>query len=318
MKVSYLALFLFLIAHKVIGQTKVDSIPFVAYWQNGDCYNFKVTKLKQQWQGDKLIKNDSATFQANFTVLDSSETGYRIKWAYDIDWSKFSFADSSTSELIKNIAKDMIMEATYKTDEVGQYMGLENFEEIKNKMLNIFDKISEHFEKSGKMPPEQSKKMNQALLKLFSSQELVEQMVAEDILLFHSPFGIIYPVRDTLLYTGEMQNPFGNTPIPARTSIFTNDLDLDNSFCVISQITTINPTDAKKYLLALLPQLGIPANEIKKMAQTSTLDISDKKHFEYWYNPGVPYFIEASKQAILHLGEEKLKRIDITRIQYND
>lgn len=48
MKVSYLALFLFLIAHKVIGQTKVDSIPFVAYWQNGDSYNFKVTKLKQQ------------------------------------------------------------------------------------------------------------------------------------------------------------------------------------------------------------------------------------------------------------------------------
>jgi len=43
----------------------------------------------------------------------------------------------------------------------------------------------------------------------------------------------------------------------------------------------------------------------------------DNKHLEYWYNPGVPYFIEAKREGALQLGKEKLKHVEITRIQYN-
>ncbi|WP_282637078.1 hypothetical protein [Sphingobacterium thalpophilum] len=318
MKIKYIFTFLVLFLMRTGAYAQVDTIPFAAYWAAGDSYDFTITKINQQWQEDRLIRNDSAAFQASFTVLDSLPDGYRIKWAYDIDWSQFSFADSSTSELIKSIAKDMVMNVIYKTDDIGQYVAIENFDDIKNSMLNIFNTLSNHSKKSNKMSAQESEKMNQALYKIFSSEEMVEQMVAKDILLFHTPFGTMYPVKDTLQWKGEMANPFGQTSIPADIKVVVQDVDLDNSFCVISQETTINPADAKAFLLDLLPQLGLQANEMNEITNTSRFDMYDNKHLEYWYNPGVPYFIEAKREGALQLGKEKLKHVEITRIQYND
>jgi len=318
MKISYFLLFLFLFAQKVMGQTKTDSIPFIAYWAAGDSHNFTITKIKQQWQEDNLIKNDSTSFQASFTVLDSSDIGYRIKWAYDIDLSQFANSADSTSNLIKSIAKDMIMEATYRTNEIGQFVELENLEEIKNRTLSIYRTISEYIEKSGKMSAEQSEKMQLTLNKIFSSKELVEQMVAKDIILFHSPFGFQYPVTDTLRYEDKIANLFGGPALQADVRVHVNALDPDNRYCIISQTASINPKDAKKYLMSLLPQLGITDKEMGEIAQTSTFNIVDKKHLEYWYDPGIPNFIESNRQSILQTGDKKVKRVDITKIQYND
>lgn len=318
MKTSYLLLLLFLIAQKIIGQTKADSIPFIAYWATGDSYNFTITKVKQQWQENELIKNISTSFQANFTVLDSSDTGYRIKWSYDIDLSQFTNSDDSTANMIKSIARDMIMEATYRTDELGRFVELENLEEIKARTLGIYSTIFKHMEKSGKMSLEQTEKILQAVNKIFSSKELVEQMVAKDMLLFHLPFGNAYPITDTLRYEDELSNPFGNNALRADVQIYVKAVDLDDKYCIINQISALNTEDTKAYLTDLFTQLGIADKEMDKMIKTSTLHITDNKHLEYWYDPGVPYLIESKRESILNTGDKKVKRVDITKIQYND
>jgi len=318
MKTSYLLLFLFLIAHQVIGQTKADSIPFIAYWSTGDSHNFTVTKIKQQWQENELIKNVSTSFQATFTVLDSSETGYKIKWTYDIDLSQLTNSDDSTANLIKSIAKDMVMEATYKTDEVGQFVELENLEEIKNRTLSIYSTISKNLEKSGKMSSEQTGKILQVLNKIFSSKELVEQMVAKDILLFHLPFGNAYPIADTLHYEDEFRNLLGNSALRADVQVYVKAANLNDNYCTIAQTSTLNSEDAKIYLTHLFTQLGITDKEMDEMINTSTFRVTDNKHLEYWYDPGVPYFVESNRESILRTGDKKVKRVDITRIQYND
>ncbi|RKE52983.1 hypothetical protein [Sphingobacterium detergens] len=318
MKISYFLLLLIFATLKVAGQTKADSIPFIAYWATGDSYNFTITKIQQQWQEDEPIKNVSTSFQATFTVLDSSDTGYRIKWAYDIDLSQFTNSDDSTANLIKGIAKDMVMEVTYKTDEVGQFVGLENLEEIKNRTLSIYSTISKNLEKSGKMSSEQTGKILQALNKIFSSKEMVEQMVAKDILLFHLPFGNAYPIADTLYYEDEFSNLFGNTALRADVQVYVKAASRDDNYCTIVQTSALNPEDAKTYFTNLFTQLGVNDKEMGEMIKTSTLHITDNKHLEYWYDPGVPYFVESNRQSILRTGDKKVKSVDITRIQYND
>ena len=45
-----LILILFLFTFPLFAQTDSTNISFVAYWEEGDSYNYKITKSKQKWK----------------------------------------------------------------------------------------------------------------------------------------------------------------------------------------------------------------------------------------------------------------------------
>jgi len=63
-------------------QVDDDVIAFIAYWSQGDSYDFKVTKTSQTWNNEILEKKDSSQYVANFFVLEENENSYKIQWSY--------------------------------------------------------------------------------------------------------------------------------------------------------------------------------------------------------------------------------------------
>lgn len=80
MKSKFLLLSFLLTSLFSFAQIDSTKVQFVAYWSIGDSYDFKVTKVKQQWKEGKQTKDEKRSYTANFKVIDSTATSYTIDW----------------------------------------------------------------------------------------------------------------------------------------------------------------------------------------------------------------------------------------------
>jgi len=96
MKSQILLTFLFLVTFTLFSQEndELTAIPIVSYWSKGDVYTFLVKKSKKTWKEEDLSKADSSEYSATFTVIDSTETSYTIKWEFENEYSNLSMIPS--------------------------------------------------------------------------------------------------------------------------------------------------------------------------------------------------------------------------------
>ena len=138
---TLLVLLIFTIS--LFGQTDTTKVAFIAYWSKGDSYDFKVTKVKKQWTNDKLTKNDSTQYIANFKVLDSTEKSYTLQWSfknllasnYRENLNKLYEDKQAVNDIIK---KYDVTKVIYKTDEYGEFLEIINWKDISTLMSNMF------------------------------------------------------------------------------------------------------------------------------------------------------------------------------------
>ncbi len=50
----------------LVEQPDTHLFPFVAYWTVGDKYNFEITKIKNKYQNDSLVKADTSIYRSTF------------------------------------------------------------------------------------------------------------------------------------------------------------------------------------------------------------------------------------------------------------
>ena len=52
------------ITTNLLSQIDSTKVAFISYWSIGDSYNFKVSKIKQQWTGGTLTKDQKQDYVA--------------------------------------------------------------------------------------------------------------------------------------------------------------------------------------------------------------------------------------------------------------
>ena len=109
--------FILLLMNSGFSQSKSMTVPFVSYWALGDTYNFKVSKINEQWKEDKLIKIDTTAYLANFEVIDSTENSYKIKWSFQTQLvNNIELSD----RVLEKLAKYQMTHVIYRTSSLGQ------------------------------------------------------------------------------------------------------------------------------------------------------------------------------------------------------
>jgi len=130
----------------LFGQTDTTKIAFIAYWSKGDSYDFKVTKIKKRWTNDKLTKNDSTQYIANFKVIDSTEKSYTLQWtfknfltnSYRENLNKLYENKQAVNDIVK---KYDVTKVIYKTDEFGEFLEIINWKDISSLMSNMLGEL---------------------------------------------------------------------------------------------------------------------------------------------------------------------------------
>ena len=311
MKIKFTGLIILFAYVTCFSQIDTTAVPFVAYWSKGDSYNFKITKIKQKFTKGNLTQNDSSSYIANFLVIDSTATNYKIKWSYKTNLSNFNIPPKSADKF----SKYQITEVIYTTSELGEFLGIENWEEVAGMTKELFSDLIETLADGDDSKKKDLTKTMQPVLKIYESKQGVEQLVFKEIQYFHFPFGLEYNVTEPIIYEDQLPNMFGGKPIRGNAKIYFDSVDFENSFCVLIQEMELNPEDTKDIILTLFKRMKLNNKEMKKAMKEAQFDIRDYNKYEYYYYPGVPLKIETKRESLMDMNEEKAKRIEITRIE---
>lgn len=300
--VSFLFTFL---TFSTIAQEATQSIPFVAYWQAGDSYDFKVTKIKKQWENGNFTKNDSTSYQTNFLVLEETESEYTIQWSY-----QKVFSAAIPGPLEKQLTEGIPSQIIYKTDETGIFKGIENWQEIAKAVNSIFS----HLTIEGELE-EQVANAVKPILNALNTKEGVEMILFKELQYLHFPFGIEYTMGEDIAFTELLPNSFGGDPIKGNSTISLHELDQEKSTCTLLYEMILDPEDTKRAILDLLARMGQSNDEFAKALGNMQFDMRDQNVLKYFYNPGIPINIEFKRETLLTHGGEKVIGIEITRIE---
>ena len=301
-----------LISTNLFSQIDTTKVAFVSYWSIGDSYDFKVSKIKQQWKQGKLTKDKKQDYIANFSVIDSTENSYTIKWSYENDLEN---AYKIPEKLLERFSKYKITEIKYKTSEVGDLIEILNWKEVSETMNSMFDDIIEVLGDKDEKKKEALKTTMQPFKQIYSSKQGVEQLVLKELQYFHFPMGLEYDITKPLLYDEELPNMFGGKPIKAKAKLYFENVDFEESFCVVKQEMSLDPNDTKEILNQVFKQMKLGDKRMKKAFKTAVFKIEDRNVYEYYFNPGIPHRIETVRETIINIDKEKGKRIDKTIIE---
>ncbi len=289
-------------------------IPFVAYWEVGDVYDFKITKIKKRWNEDELIRNDSSSYIARFTVLDSTETNYRIKWTYKTPLTELQLP----VQIIKKVNEFNITEIIYKTNEVGEFITIENWEEVSKAMKSMFSVLIEEISAEEDVSRSDMLKVIRPMMNLYESKEGIESHLLKELQYFHFPFGVEFSAVDTIFYEEDMPNALGGDPIRSDVLLFVDSVDYENSFCILEQGRTLNSEDTKRFLKDFFIRVA-KSDEQNEDMQTalkeSKFDIQDINTYQYYYYPGIPLKISCLRKTIMKFSGENKINIELTKIE---
>ena len=305
--------FILLLMNSGFSQSKSMTVPFVSYWALGDTYNFKVSKINEQWKEDKLIKIDTTAYLANFEVIDSTENSYKIKWSFQTQLvNNIELSD----RVLEKLAKYQMTHVIYRTSELGAFIEIENWQEISTMMQSLLKDLSDAMAADGLAQKEAIDQAFQPLITVYSSKEGIEQVVFKEIHHFHFPFGSEFKVKKTLKYKDLLPNLIGGEPLKANGKIYFKEVDFDENYCVLIQELQINPKDSKRLISEFLGQMKLEkGNEMAQIINTGKVDVRDYNRYAFYYDPGVPVEIDAQRETLIDLGKGKGRKVEKIRIE---
>ena len=309
--------FLVLFSIGIIAQENRNSVSFVSYWSLGDYYEFKVTKSSRQWSGDSLTKNENNSYLASFNVIDSTASGYVVKWVYENDMgSTYDFSE----EVKASLAKYDSLEVIYKTTELGAFVEVLNWKEIGEMMGNLFDELKVALAKGDETKLKALDKSFKQLKKAYSSRVGVESVLLKELQYMHYPMGYEFKLQDTLRYEDQIPNVFGGSPIKGDTELHVDSVDFEQSFCVLKQHMKLNKDDAHKFMLQYVKKIYGSGKKVKRMLKSAIYAVEDENVFEFYYNPGVPHKIATRRETTMMVGDVNMRREDdvLIELRYQD
>lgn len=230
-----------------------DSIvQFVGYWELNETQVYRIDNEKYKVKDNDTVNRQSVSYDVEITVVDSTSTSYTLRWAYkNFDLKGI---DSLTAKVMK-ITENM--EIIYKTDELGVFREVLNFEEIKS----VVDKTIGVFEEEMKETPNIQVILNQ-VKKTVASKESIESISMTEVQNFHKAFGVQMNINEVYNSETEVQNLYGGEPFSASLESEVVSVDKENETALVKIFTTVDSkqvTDATfSYLKAMAESMNAP------------------------------------------------------------
>jgi len=312
MRLSFLFIFALIIQISASCQTDTNVVPIAAYWDTGDVYNFRITKLKQTWQGKKLTQNDSTQYLARFQVISSDTASYTIRWSFKNPLlESFRLPDNSRTRL----SKYENMEVNYKTDEFGAFTGVENWREISTMINDLIHEVISLKSTESESDTNEFNKALEPVISVYNSRRGIEQLLVKELLMFHFPYGKAYTRGKVYNYTEKLPVMMNTGPAIGNGIIFIRQVNMHDHRCEVVQRLAILPDSAKSFMRQYFIDLGMKPEAIGMSIAASRLEINDDNIYDFYYQPGIPAKITVTRETLIDILEDKIKQFDQTIIE---
>ncbi|WP_156305398.1 hypothetical protein [Sphingobacterium endophyticum] len=257
-------------------------------------------------------KVDSNVYIAELAVLDTLNEEYLLKWKIDFQY----LSNEIPSELRAEIKESLDLEIIYKTDILGNFIGIENWEVLSGHVNNYLKRLTKMIaERLG-----QSNNIDQDMEKFYSaltSKESLEYLIYKEIPTLHSLYDISVPTSGSMEFENEGTTPFSKSPQKFKTKITLLDID-EYGLCSLKEETGLEQESMKKIMSDFLKENlpNIPEEkEFNEALKLIKLDISKVKTQSIDYNDGVIHFINYDTRVSIYLPEGNRTNYETIRIR---
>jgi hypothetical protein len=259
-----------------------------------------------------VILNDSTTYRAKFEVLNADTGSYTIKWSFkNYLFDLLKMPASSRKKLSQYTQTEVI----YKTDELGAFIGIENWQSISNMVTALVNEMMNNAGKDKSTDLESLKQSINPLLSVYKTKRGIEMLVFNELQIFHFPFGHQYVKGDIYNYQELIPGLQENVPVKANGILFVRKADTENKTCELVQRLKILPDVKEKALRDFFKSIEMKYGAIEEAVQTSIFQVADNNIYFYNYHPGIPVKINVQRDTQIDVLENKIRKLDLTIIE---
>ncbi|MCP9234524.1 hypothetical protein [Lewinella sp. JB7] len=271
------------------AQADTTQYPFVAYWSVGDTYNFEVAKIKLDYRNDTLTKADTMRYRSTFEVLEENDSSYLIRYYFGTDMEMTQVIPPPITEMLSAYDLSSI---TYRTNEVGAFQRLENWETFADAMQATFDAMTADALKSPGMDSALFRSIMDPLAATYTTEAGILNKLVDELQHLHFFYGYSYGRYDTLRYSNHFQNMYGGPPFPVQSTLLVEEADWSEDYVVMRHYNQVTPEANDIFIQSM--RLAYPALVEKDPDGFDQLsyDVYDDNWYAFYYNPGIPIKIE--------------------------
>lgn len=254
-----------------------NSVPVVAYWQKTDVKKLSITRTTKKTEAGKTTVFNTNTCEAQLKIVDSTTEGYTIDWTY----KDAGTAAKNSPELSGITSLFTNLNIRYKTDDVGSFKELVNYEEVKKFLYTAMDALFQLAKDTSGI-----NMINTEFKKILSSRESLQQLLLRDISLYHTAYGVEYSFTPQ---TGETSLPnfLGGEPWPAQLSLKLSQLKTKEDFAQVQMNQEIDQEKAAIIMKQFISRIAASqGKEVPKDALPSVLIIKDHNEFDIVLSSG--------------------------------
>lgn len=314
---------LLLIPFSLHAQIDSTQVPFIAYWNLGDNFDFEIKKSEKIFIGKKtkdsiyqaeLKSSNQHTYHVNFRVLDSTNVDYTILYSFDnaiLNLSRFNLKPDEDYH-------DQRISLIYKTTTDGEFVEVLNWDEVAALFNEYFTSISENLKDQKIYSPQMDNYLN-LLKSAYGSKENIEDLIIHDITLIHFPLAGVYDTRETTTYEDIYYHPFLEKTYPLNCSFNFENIHLDDYEITMKYKSHSEIPDGKEAIMTIM-------KDIINFEDTPDLDVSnfnidENMTYDFYIYPGIPKRIQHEKMATVEINGINLinlEKYDIDLLNDND
>jgi len=242
-----------LLSTKVLGQInlKDSTVQVIGYWNNKEKQTYSITTEKYKVKGSDTTEREFVAYEVDITIKDSTAKSYTIEWFYKN--CKIQTNNLFTKKLTSLISQDMSV--IIKTDEMGAFVEVVNWQEVKRHINKCTDLLKKEF----KDIPKIDEIINQ-VESMFSSKEAIESFAIKDIQQFYTFHGGKYKLREESNAKMKLLSIYGGQTVDADVTVTLEEINFIDKNSTIRMRQTVDSkqlTDAfYEYIKKLSTSLG--------------------------------------------------------------
>jgi len=223
-----------------------STVQVISYWDKGEKQNYSISLEKIKLKDTDTISKELTTYDVEVSVLDSTKNSYTVQWDYK------NFKSTSEDEISKELSKiSKEMKVIYKTDELGSFIEIVNWKEIKDYNQKAIAVIKKKYSKEPKMA-----NIIKQLENTFSSREAIESASIKDIQQYHSFHGGKYRLQEELSERIKVPNLLTNVPFDANYSLYLDEINEDDNNYIIRSNQVVDSTQLIEATFQFLSSLA--------------------------------------------------------------
>lgn len=253
---KYICVLLILISFGFTSVAQINMLDstaqVVGYWNKGEKKTYRIVIEKAKQNGKQILSKDSAVYEIDLTVLEAAETYYSIEWHYKYIQTK---SKDPLALKLYQIFKDL--KVICRTDELGGFIEVSNWLEIKIKMEKAFSILKKEFKS-----PEISAALK-TFENIFLTKEGIEQMGLKEIQQYFYFHGAKFKLKEKEEAEIQVPNLLSEEPLFAKLTTELEKINLTDSTVELSALQKVDPAELTElmydYLLRLSKTMKTPA-----------------------------------------------------------